>query len=170
MATERGLDRILADAAKHPRLFVWEGQPSETALRRVVARLRVAPPDDLVQLWHSTGGGTVFETEELLCPTVLTDNDPCLGLVPRNTFHQDRSMPEGLLVFHEGSWLSAVRSTPPRYVVLTEPGYVVAEEYSSLDGWYGALRREFDARYGLGPSEPAVEREDAADEGAVHPE
>ncbi len=138
---------ILEDASTRPRAFRWVGPPDPTALDAWLAEYALPVPHDLVAFWRVTGGGTVFESEELLPPLGTPDASEALGA--RNVWHRSRGMAPGFILFHEGSWLSAVRAAEPQYVTLA-PGYLVEETFPSLEEWYRCtLRSEFADRYGL---------------------
>jgi hypothetical protein len=102
------------------------GQPDAVALEQWLAEHTIDVPADLVAFWRATGGGEAFETEQLLAP--LAQSELADSVLSRNRWHQGQGMPNALLVFHEGAWLSALRDVEPRYVTLTQPSYQVDEE------------------------------------------
>jgi hypothetical protein len=94
----------------------------------------------------------MFESEEILAPFGAPQHAGDFDA--SNDHHRGAGLPAGLFVFHDGSWLSAVRQFDGVYVKLDRSTYVVLEEFESLKEWYlRTVRREFAARYGLGKSE-----------------
>jgi hypothetical protein len=139
---------ILADATSRPALFFWNGAPAPVEITAWVESTGLDLPADLLDFWLHTGGGTVFESEELLAPFA---GPAAAGILERNAWHHSKGMLDGFLVFHEGLWLSAVRSPEPRYVTLRLPQYTVDAEFGSFAEWYnGTLRAEYGERYAHG--------------------
>jgi hypothetical protein len=144
--------QILLDAARHPSLFRWHGRSGADLLDVWLQRQSLDAPADLVAFWRATGGGEAFETEQFLTPIAASDLIERLEV--RNDWHRQKGMPGGLVIFHEGLWLSAIRAIAPRYVTLTDH-YSVAESYESFDDWYRyTLRDEYALRYGLSGETP----------------
>jgi hypothetical protein len=130
-----------------PDLFWWAGPPQPSRLNAWLHGLGFPVPDDLAAFWVETGGGTVFETEELLCP--MGPTVAAGGVEEQSAWHRTAGLPEDLLLFHEGAWLSALRVRDGRYVTLG-PGYEPATEFGSLDEWFRAtLLAEYGERYGV---------------------
>ncbi len=135
-------------AALRPTLFWWAGAPDPDRLRAAVAALGADVPPDLLAFWSETGGGEMFESEDLLSP--LGSTDLLGGVAEQTAWHRTLGLPPGLL-FHEGGarFCSAVRSTDGRYVTLRRD-YVVAEAFGSFDEWFRVvLLSEYAERYGL---------------------
>ena len=139
---------IWTDAASRPTLFIWNGAPAPAEMTAWVESTHLDLPSDLVEFWLRTGGGTAFESEELLAPFAGLAADDVLE---RNAWHQSKGMSDGFFVFHEGLLLSAVRCPDPRYVTLRPPHYAVDGEFGSFADWYRrTLRAEYGERYSLG--------------------
>ena len=143
------LEPILTDSRASPAAFVWYGALDEGMLRRWVNERSLAVPADLFALWATLGAGEMFESEELLAPFGAPQH--AADFDDANEQHRKAGLPTGTFVFHDGSWLSAVRQVDARYVTLDRSTYVVLDEFASLREWYvGTVRREFAMRYGLG--------------------
>lgn len=140
--------RILSDSHRRPRLFVWSGPIDEYALRVWLTKLGWVIPEDLFQLWSSTGGGDLFETETVLVP--MSDSD-CEGAEEFNAAQYLAGMPHDYIVFHIGlGGMSAVRISDHSYVQLSPGNFRETSQFTSLDDWYsGLLLREYGHRYGL---------------------
>jgi hypothetical protein len=144
---------LLDDARRRPELFCWFGAIPKTELQAWLEEHGLAIPADLQSLWCITGGGDVFESE-----TILRPNAPAAttgfyeagdDIETINASFRQAGCPEHFLVFHTGSFLSAVDLSGFRYVTLSE-SHAVISEYASLDDWYSqTLRQEFGSRYGL---------------------
>jgi hypothetical protein len=162
----RKIASILNDAREHPEAFAWLGGCDPQRLARFLSDKHLDVPADLVEFWCATGGGVAFETEELLPPMGAGPLSSPDDLLTQTEWHRTRGMPEGFLVFHDGTLLSAVRALEPRYTCLARDGYLITAEYASLQEWYQrTLRAEFASRYGLDAEEPrAVEQGVEADE------
>jgi hypothetical protein len=101
-----------------------------------------------MNLWSTLGGGEMFESEEILVP--LDGPEFGADFDSANERHHAAGLPDDLFVFHEGTWLSAVRGYEPCYVCLDPRTYAVIEAFSSLQEWYErTVREEFAERYGL---------------------
>jgi len=140
--------QILRDATVIPELFVWNGAIPLEDLRSIIAAAGMMLPEDLCILLSETGGGDIFETETILSPS----GDKSLGdeIASTNESLRQRGLPKGLTVFHQGSWVSAVRINEPQYVTVDGESFTVTGEYESLDDWYkGTIRDEFGRRYKL---------------------
>lgn len=139
---------IRQDAELHPSLFLWYGAVPGAALKSWIATRNLRVPGDLRELWQSFGGGNLFESEEILAPFGAATDAPQFD--DRNKHHHANGLSPFMFVFHEGSWLSAVRGIEPVYVTLDERTYGTTAQFDSLDHWYaGSLRDEFADRYGL---------------------
>jgi hypothetical protein len=145
---------LLQDAERWPKPFQWFGAIPRPEIEDWLRRERLVLPPDLIELWEMTGGGDVFE-ETILRPTV--PSVPNSGYVEDdiesvNSHHTAAGNPQGLYIFMDGTFLSAVRLRDQEFVTLTR-SYVVENSFPSLDDWYiGTLRAEFGERYGLGPA------------------
>ncbi len=126
------LDALHDDVLTRPELFRWEGRLDRGAVEEWVAREGLVVPGSLQELWIETGGGTLFESEELLAP--LSDDPPLLRRAPR------------VLIFHQGICESAVDQSTGDLVLL---GHRVIHPIRDLAAWYFVLRDEFGDRYGL---------------------
>jgi hypothetical protein len=143
---------LLQDAERWPKPFQWFGAIPRPELEDWLRCERLVLPPDLIELWEITGGGDVFE-ETVLRPTVRS--------VPKGGFVGDdiesvnvhdaaAGIPQGLYIFMDGTFLSAVRLHDQEFVTPTRNN-VVENSFPSLDEWYvGTIRAEFGQRYGLG--------------------
>ena len=141
---------IYEDAISRPDLFQWYG--IDTALFEVwLAALPLRAHPGLVDFWRRTGGGNVFESETLLGPLSLNEDDNVLKM---NEYHRSRGLPDGLLIFHVGVCVSASsvdrKHHRNRVVTLNPDSYRVTESFDTFNGWYQkALRSEYASRYDL---------------------
>jgi hypothetical protein len=142
---DRVISQLLADAALRPDLYRWHGALDSRWLDAWFgARLVVIPPD-LVEFYAITGGGEVFESEDILSPCPGPE-----GIDDWTAHFRSDGMRSGLLVFHRGAWVSAIDTTSGSLVVLQELRN--AGRATTLDEWYrNWIRREFADRYGLPP-------------------
>jgi hypothetical protein len=147
---------LLQDAKRVSRIFFQFGAIPITELQAWLRRTRLVLPSDLIELWQLTGGGDVFETETIFRPTVPSSPNGCFvedDIGGRNAAHIEAGKPGDLYVFEQGLFLSAVRLSDQRFVILTEDSYVVKDSFGSLDEWYvHTLRAEYGERYGLPPT------------------
>src|SRR5258708_22711295 len=113
---------LLRDAALHPLAFCWFGAIPKPEMDAWVQRTGLTVPQDLIELWKITGGGDVFESETILRPTVPSVPNSAFvedDIESRNVRHNAEGKTEGLLVFQDGAFLSAVRFKDQRFVTLT---------------------------------------------------
>ena len=146
--TRRVIDLLAADMDLRPDLFRWRSAIPADDLRGcwiLDARLCVVP--ELASLWSVTGGGDLFETEDLLDPLDVND-----FRVVRRTKDLAQVVPVGSTVFHEGSWLTVI-TADGRIVAVDRASGRTGRWYESLDDWYLDLRSEFAERYGLPPND-----------------
>jgi hypothetical protein len=145
---------ILDDALREPNAFCWFGAISAPELEVWAHRNCISLPKDLMDFWHITGGGDLFESETILRPNVasrpseyfteLDDTD-----TTNDTAHRACGMPEHFFLFQVGAFHSAVDLRTGKYVTLSE-SQSIESEFASLEDWYlRTLRAEFGARYGL---------------------
>lgn len=141
---------IYEDALRRPELFQWYGVvESEFEAWLHALPLRVHP--GLVSFWRRTGGGGVFETENLLGPLAPDENENVLKV---SKFHWDNGLSRDLLVFHTGLCLSAssvdTRRHRNRLVVLSAESYESVHWFETFNDWYQqTVRSEYARRYGL---------------------
>jgi len=147
---------LLEDAKRRPELFDWFGAIPRREIEDWLLRHQLELPPDIIELWHVTGGGDVFESETILRPTVASYPNGSFvedDIESFNTDHATELNRCGVYVFQRGVFLSAVRLRDQYFVTLTK-NYVIAEWFSSLDEWYAnTLRAEFGPRYGLSPND-----------------
>jgi hypothetical protein len=142
-------ETLRSDMRERPRAFYWYGAIAAEPLRDWIEQRQLDVPSDLLDLWQSRGGGVIFESEEVLAP--WGGDEHAIDFDESNHAHRTKGLPEGMFVFHEGSWISAVRPQFPRYVALEHSTYAIAGEFESLDDWYrGTIRKEFAERYHFG--------------------
>lgn len=144
---------ILQDALRHPGAFDWFGSIRPPALAEWLRRSGFVIPRDLQDFWIATGGGDVFESETLLRPTGMAAKSGEFfagdDIETANERHRQRGLTAGLLLFHQGTWNSAIALDEQRYAVLNSE-YSELFRFDSFDDWYAAtIRKEFGERYGL---------------------
>jgi hypothetical protein len=138
---------IIEDAATNPAAFRWNGPISPAALDAWLLPRALSVPADLRHFWIATGGGTAFESEVLHGPF----GDSAVGhdFDGPNASYHSRGLTPDLLLFHAGTWISAVRHGDGRYLLM-EPDHTLVAELPSFEAWYVAsIRREFGEKYGL---------------------
>lgn len=129
-----------------PDLFWWSGLTESDQLEKWLNE-RPYVPSELADLWRQTGGGTIFETEEVLSP--LGPTKAAAGVEERTVWHRTRGLPESHLLFHEGAVLSAVHTTDGVIVVLGH-NYSVHSMFKTFSEWFrSTLLNEYEDRYGL---------------------
>ena len=129
------LARLVEDAVACPLLFVWNGRVEDVVVDGWLAERQLVVPEDVRALWIETGGGTIFETEELLAPAA--PDEPTLI-----------SSPVAGVVFYSGAFGRAAIQQPGGNLVLIDRDETV-HPLSSLAAWYFLIRGEFAQRYGL---------------------
>ena len=82
------------------------------------------------EFWATTGGGEIFETETLFKPLVPSAAEE--GVEFATDWHTHRGMPLGLVVFHEGLEVSAVRCTDGMYLTLGADAQI-ARQFRSFE-------------------------------------
>ena len=142
------ITQLLTDESVRPQLFHWNGAIRRADLDQWLLENQIQVPHDLVELWATTGGGDLFESETILGPHGNVElGDDVLSV---NATHRARGLGVDFVLFHIGLGLSAVRLSDGKYVSLSEDDYRVTAEYSSLADWYErAIREEYAERYGL---------------------
>ena len=141
------IDQILKDASERPQIFVWRGPLDLEKVNAWLSHNQVNIPPDLKELWIVTGGGDIFESETLLSPL---ETDPSYDIEAVNRFHWQSGLDKSLLIFHVGTWISAVRNEPPHFVSFSLGDVEKKMEFKDFDAWYRqTVRREFAQRYGL---------------------
>lgn|SRR5262249_4341253 len=138
---------VLDDARAVPNLFLWNGPVDRRKIDDWITNRGWVIPDDLRRFWTVTGGGETFESEKFLQPLVSADVDDSVAQV--TAWCEERGMPHGFVVFHEGFSFTAIRQLDGAYVSL-DRDLRVTGEYGTLDRWYvKVLRAEYGQRYGL---------------------
>ena len=141
------INQILEDAFTHPQIFLWCGALDREKLDRWKAPNQVEIPLDLIRLWSVTGGGEMFETEALLSPFAT---DPEYDITAKNNLYWESGIDKELLVFHCGTWISAVRNASPHFTSFKEHDSGNQLYFQTVDAWYReTLRQEYQKRYGL---------------------
>lgn len=148
------LDQFFADAALKPQLFRWNGPLARADLDAWLAARGLVAPEDLRFLWAATGGGELFETEEVWSPLAPPQyGDDFEGV---NAWYREQGMDARHLLFSTGRFDAAVRQPDGALVELVGRTHAEGRTFRSLDEWYRLLREEFGERYGLpgvvGPS------------------
>jgi hypothetical protein len=146
--------KILEDAEGRDDVF----QPfGAIALEQIESWMRASSlsiPRDLVEFWSQTGGGDLFDdSETILRPTQVLSVYP--GFVngddvdSATQFRIQNGMPDSYLLFHKGTFFSAVRLPDQKFVTLDDKFQETAE-FATLNEWYTlTLRSELGKHYGL---------------------
>ena len=141
------IDEILHDGMQLPRVFLWRGPLNPKLVDEWISPNRVHIPRDLKELWIATGGGDIFETETILCPLTT---DPEYDIMEVNQLYWKSGVDKNLLIFHIGTWVSAVRNDAPKFVSWSTEDTKNMMQFDSLSAWYcQTLRKEYGQRYGL---------------------
>ncbi len=146
--------KILKDAEGRNDVFMPFGA---IALEQIESWMRSSSliiPRDLVEFWSQTGGGDLFDdSETILRPTRVPSLYP--GFVDGDDidsatqFRIQNGLPDSYLLFHEGTFFSAVRLPDQMFVTLDDKFQETAE-FATFDEWYTlTLRSEYDTHYGL---------------------
>ena len=141
---------IYEDAIRRPDLFLWFGD-NGAQFEKWLAALPLSAHPDLVDFWRRTGGGDIFESATLLGPLAAGESDNVLKM---SEYRWSRGLPDGLLMFHIGIYMSASSVDPKRHrarLVTSDPGsYRTTGFFNTFGDWYQkALRSEYASRYGL---------------------
>ena len=138
---------ILSDAQLAPDLFRWNGPIDRHRLVDWMEGRGWVLPSDLLDLWASTGGGEIFESENILPPLTTAAGENELDCV--TDWCRTHGAPDGLVVFHQGLGYTAVRFADGAYLSLDGNSRVL-DQHRSLEHWYlEVLRAEYGERYGL---------------------
>jgi hypothetical protein len=140
------IDMLQEDVRAAPTAFHWRGSVERNRLIEWLGRNQRTVPDELILLWTLTGGGDMFETEELLCPMAAGEHD--LELV--NTRMRASGLSADFLVFHIGLHVTAVQ-TDGQLAKVDAERLSQTGGFESLADWYLDLRREYGKAYGLPP-------------------
>lgn len=138
------IDSFEQDVRFAPNAFDWRGSTEVSSLTEWLQAHGRRVPEDLVKLWAQTGGGDMFETEEVLSPTAKGDHN--LEAVNRRLWAA--GLAEELLVFHSGLYLTAIDSNE-RVVRIDPDRLVPVGFFGSIDNWYNDIRGEYARSYGL---------------------
>lgn len=138
------IEELEHDVRHSPNAFDWCGSIEVARVREWLESHGREASDELIALWATTGGGDMFETEEVLAPTGVDDHD--LEAINRRLWAA--GLPDRLLVFHSGLYLTAI--DPDQKIVRVDAEHLQPTGvFSSLSAWYGDLRREYARTYGL---------------------
>ncbi|MGH2409555.1 MAG: SMI1/KNR4 family protein [Chloroflexota bacterium] len=142
---------LMADAEIAPFLFLWHGPVDPLALDEWIARLGIVVPDELRDLWIRTGGGEMFEGEDILRPILTANMDHTVDGVERaNEWYRTQGLSSEHLLFETGAFVAAVRQRDGAIVDLDSNTFEEREAFATLSEWYLKTERdEFAQRYGL---------------------
>ncbi|MDP4174854.1 MAG: hypothetical protein Q8933_12835 [Bacteroidota bacterium] len=139
---------ILNDAKLRPDLFLWNGALDAEYLQEWIEDRNLELPEDMVEFWKATGGGNVFESEELLGPTGAPEYG--VDFDATNEWLKDAGMPDDYIAISSGSFLGAIRLSDKKYVLLDSIEFDVLAEYDTLDELYQeTIRAEFASQYDM---------------------
>ena len=146
--------KIFKDAKGRNDVFMPFGA---IALEQIESWMRSSSliiPRDLVEFWSQTGGGDLFDdSETILRPAGVPSLYP--GFVDGDDvdsatkFGIQNGMPDSYLLFHKGTFFSAVRLLDQMLVTLDDK-FQETGVFSNLDEWYaGTLRPIYVEHYRL---------------------
>ena len=140
------INQILTDATTCPSAFFWRGPLLLAGIEQWEATNGIHAPQDLKELWATTGGGDIFESETILQPFGVADDDM---VVPVSKMFWDHGLSKEHYVFHTGLWISVFRESDSKLLNLNSDMRVL-DRFSNLDDWYrDTLRSEYAESYGL---------------------
>jgi len=139
---------LASDLKAGSRLFIVSGPIDAEVLRAWVSGYGRPVPEGLLALWGMIGGGTIFETEDILVPGGTGDYD--IDAINAE-FREWRALAPDLLVFHAGGEVTAIDERGA-VVGLDSTSLVPVRSFASIEDWYRELRDVFAAKYGLPPS------------------
>jgi hypothetical protein len=144
---------IIQDAGRNPKVFCWFGAIPASEISEWLINSHLRLPRDLFEFWRVTGGAELFESETIFRPPVSSLPNQCFisgdDTNSRNLSHKRNGLPDGLFLFQDGAFLSAVRLHDQKFVTFAK-NYVVEAVFDSMNEWYEkTLRAEFGLRYGL---------------------
>lgn len=139
---------LLQDASGYPHAFEWNGAMPAPSIEKWRHDGGWIVPPELIELWATTGGGDLFESETVLQPGRGAGIDG--GIDEENEALSSTGLPFNLLVFHRGMCISAIDQASGEIVTLEPVAYLEAGRFASFEDWYVmAIRDEFAVRYGL---------------------
>jgi hypothetical protein len=105
-------------------------------------------PSDLIDFWCQTGGGDLFDdSETMLRPTRIPSSYPGFlqgdDIESATQFRVQNGMPASYLLFHSGTFLSAIRLADQKFVSMDD-AFQETGVFSTFEEWYaGTLRPIF---------------------------
>jgi hypothetical protein len=139
---------ILIDNEIMPSAFYWLGRIEKDKFNGWLNKQNFILPDDLKEFLEITGGGTAFESEEFLCPINVPIYESDFSEI--NKSYKLKGLPKDYIIFQLGIFLSAIRLSDKKYVILDKNNFNVIDEFISFNEWYTkTIREEFADRYGL---------------------
>jgi hypothetical protein len=139
---------ILIDTEIMPSAFYWLGRIEKDKFNGWLNKQNFILPDDLKEFLEITGGGTAFESEEFLCPINVPIYESDFSEI--NKSYKLKGLPKDYIIFQLGIFLSAIRLSDKKYVILDKNNFNVIDEFISFNEWYTkTIREEFADRYGL---------------------
>lgn len=139
---------LVLDSEKNPSLFEWNEPIDKEDLKNWFDERSLYVPEDLIGFLAATGGGNMFESENILSPY----GSPEFGydIESTNDWYLDNGLSDDLMIFNTGAFLSAIRLSDQKYVLLDSIDYEVESEYENFDHWYiNTVRAGFAERYNL---------------------
>ncbi len=139
---------ILIDTEIMPSAFYWLGRIEKDKFNGWLNKQNFILPDDLKEFLEITGGGTAFESEEFLCPINVPIYESDFSEI--NKSYKLKGLPKDYIIFQLGIFLTAIRLSDKKYVILDKNNFNVIDEFISFNEWYTkTIREEFADRYGL---------------------
>jgi len=140
--------KILEDLAGRSNVFVSFGAIAHGEIESWMRAASLTIPSDLIEFWCQTGGGDLFDdSETMLRPTRIPSSYPGFlqgdDMESATQFRIQNGMPASYLLFHSGTFLSAIRLADQRFVSLDD-GFQETGVFSTFEEWYaGTLRPIF---------------------------
>ena len=112
---------IIIDTEIMPSAFYWLGRIENDIFNSWLNKHNFILPEDLKEFLEITGGGSAFESEDFLCPINVPDYD--LDFIEINKSYQLKGLPNDYVIFQLGIFLSALRLSDKKYVILDKNNF-----------------------------------------------
>jgi hypothetical protein len=140
--------KILEDSVGRSNVFISFGAIARGEIESWMQAASLTIPSDLIEFWCQTGGGDLFDdSETMLRPTRIPSSYPGFlqgdDIESATQFRIQNGMPASYLLFHSGTFLSAIRLADQKFVSLDD-GFQETGVFSTFEEWYaGTLRPIF---------------------------
>jgi hypothetical protein len=146
--------KILKDSEGRHDVFLAFGAIAPNHIESWMHSSSLNIPPDLVEFWSQTGGGDLFDdSETMLRPTRIPSMSPNFvegdDVESATQFRIQNGMPDSYLLFHIGTYFSAVRLADQMFVTLSDR-FQETGVFPTFDEWYvRTLRPTYVEQYGL---------------------